>query len=173
MRSNVIQLAERRPAIRPNQAARVAATLDRERDELWDVLMAVMGRAARAETLVACRDCQETVGELLDTLDVVHERAQAARLAHQDESQRWQDTQAEYLLTSALHLAFTKRHLIALGREPLLDALSMLWLRSQQDDSWSLEAALPMILGGPLNLEARADRFRRELRIARGPDGAT
>lgn len=173
MASNVIRLAERRPATRSTWTARVAANLDRERHELWTAFMAIQGRAADTSGLVARRNHEEAVGELLDALDAVYAAEVQARDTARQAAFEARLKDAEALLESAMHLAHaTKRHRIAIAKDALLDGLALLWLRSKiNGPAWSLDASLPMLLG-PLDLEARADRLRRQLRLGGPTDAA-
>jgi len=173
MASNVTQLASRRPAIRSTWTARVAANLDRERHGLWTVFMAIQGRAAETAGVVARRDHEETVSELLDALDAVYAAEVQAREVARQAAFEARSKEADALLVSAMHLSHaTKRHRIAIARDAVLDGLALLWLRSKiSGPAWSLEASLPMLLG-PLDLEARAEQLRREMHLGSPTDAA-
>jgi hypothetical protein len=171
--ANVIRLVERRPAIRSTWTARVAANLDRERHELWAAFMAIQARAGETSGAVTRRDHEEAVGELLDALDAVYAAEVLAREVARQVAFEARSKDADALLVSAMHLAHaTKRHRIAIARDALLDGLALLWLRSRiSGPAWNLEASLPMLLGS-LDLEARAERLRRQLRLGGPTDAA-
>ena len=164
MASNVTCLAERRPANLPRVKAQAAATLQRAQDELWAAFMAASQRVADTSCPVGRRNHCEAVAELLDALDAVHAAAQVARQAAIDAHADAREKEAASLLDAALDLRWRKLHLLKLGSDALLDGLALQKLRDEHlGEPWSLAGSLALMLGGPLDLDARAERLRREL----------
>jgi hypothetical protein len=71
------------------------------------------------------------------------------------------------LFDEAFNIRWRKMHLLALGHEALLDGLALLKLRAERlGEPWFWEAGLTVMLGSSFDLDARAERLRRELGLS-------